>query len=330
MKIAIISLTETGKVLAHTISNNLEEDPTVIRVDVYHQNVKETLNRVFQSYNCIIGIMATGIMVRNTCTLLYNKSDDPAILVIDELGKHVISLVSGHLGGANYLSCKIADIINAKPIITTATDLNHKFGVDSLARKYYFKINNLSNIKDMNSALLNNETVQIAFNHKFDFIWEDLEVRNTYEKNSSPSDKLIISNESAHVDLQPRKMVVGIGSRRNIDPDSVINAIKSAMDILDLPLKRIDSMATGYMKQNEKGIIDAAFDMDLPLEIISEELLKNFKYPDLTESTFVMDKFGVQGVCEPSSLISAGEGSTLIFRKTSYNGVTVAVAVSKF
>ena len=328
MKIAIISVTDKGKVLAKNIANKLNEDPTVIKVDIYHKNIKETLNRIFQSYDCIIGIMATGIMVRSICNLLNNKSEDPAILVIDELEKHVISLVSGHFGGANNLSHKIAGITKAKPIITTATDLNHKIGVDSLARKYYFKIDDLSNIKNINSALLNNETVQISFNHKNDFIWEDLDVKNTYKKNSNPSNELIISTASTQINLKPLKMVVGVGSRKNIGSDSVINAIKSAMDVLELPLKRIDSIATGYMKQYEKGIIDAALYLDIPLEIVSEGLLKKFKYPYLTESTFVMDKFGLKGVCEPSSLISAGEGSTLIFRKTSYNGVTVAIAVS--
>ena len=69
MKIAIISVTDKGKVLAENIANKLNEDPTVIKVDIYHKNVKETLNRIFQSYDCIIGIMATGIMVRSICNL---------------------------------------------------------------------------------------------------------------------------------------------------------------------------------------------------------------------------------------------------------------------
>ena len=91
--------------------------------------------------------MATGIMVRNICSLLKSKENDPAVLVIDEMGKHVISLVSGHLGGANEFSDKIADIIHAEPVITTATDINNKFGVDTLARKYYLKIDDVSKIK---------------------------------------------------------------------------------------------------------------------------------------------------------------------------------------
>ena len=327
MKIAIISVTESGKLLANNINSKLVDDPTIIKVEVYHKNVRETLKGIFQSYDCIFGIMATGIMVRNCCSLLNNKANDPAILVIDELGKHVISLLSGHQGGANYIANKIANVIDADPIITTATDLNNKFGVDSLARKYYFMMDNISNIKNINSALLNNERVQIAFNQKFDYIWEDWEVRNTYDKISKTSDKLIISQGSTQIDLSPQKMVVGIGSRKNISTQSVVKAIKFAMNILHLSPKRIDSIATGYMKQNEKGIIDAALELNIPLEIISEKQLKNFNYPDLSESAFVMDNFGVVGVCEPSALIAAGDSSILIFRKTSYNGVTVAIAV---
>ena len=73
------------------------------------------------------------------------------------------------------------------------------------------------------------------------------------------------------------------------------NAVKSALKILDLPIKRIDSLATGQMKQNERGIIDAASKLNIPLEIIPEESLKNFYNPDLTASDFVMEKFGVTG-----------------------------------
>jgi cobalt-precorrin 5A hydrolase len=129
--------------------------------------------------------------------------------------------------------------------------------------------------------------------------------------------------------LKPKKIVVGLGSRKNIDSNVVVNAIKYAFETLDLPVKRIDSIATGYMKQNEKGILSAAKILGIPIEIIPEESLRKFKHPDIKGSDFVFEKFGMSGVSEPSSLIAAGEGSTLIFRKTPYNGVTVAVAASK-
>jgi cobalt-precorrin 5A hydrolase len=329
MKIAIISITENGKNLAKKIFNVLKDDPTVIKVDTFHKNVKPTLDNVFYSYSFVIGIMATGIMIRSICNLFRSKIDDPGVLIIDEKGKHVISLLSGHLGGANDFSIKIANIIGADPVITTATDINNKYGIDSLARKYYLKINDISNIKTINSALLNNEMVELAINSKYGYLWNDINIKNTYYKNTNPSNMITVSINSITVKLKPKKIVVGLGSRKNIDSNVVVNAIKNAFKVLDLPLKRIDSIATGYMKQNEKGILSAAKILGIPIQIIPEESLKNFNNTDINGSKFVFEKFGVSGVSEPSSLIAAGKGSTLIFRKTPYNGVTVAVAASK-
>jgi cobalt-precorrin 5A hydrolase len=329
MKIAIISITENGKILAKKISNALKDDPTIIKIDTFHKNVKPTLDNVFHSYSFMIGIMATGIMIRSICNLFKNKIDDPGVLIIDEKGKHVISLLSGHLGGANDLSIKIANIIGADPVITTATDINNKYGIDSLARKYYLKINDISNIKTINSALLNNEMVELAINSKYGYLWNDINIKNTYYKGTNPSNMITVSINSIAVKLKPKKIVVGLGSRKNIDSNVVVNAIKNAFKVLDLPLKRIDSIATGYMKQNETGILSAAKILGIPIQIIPEESLKNFNNTDTNGSKFVFEKFGVSGVSEPSSLIAAGKGSTLIFRKTPYNGVTVAVAASK-
>ena len=187
MKIALLSVTKNGRMIVKNIHTILEEDPSVIKVDMFHKNIKETLYNIFNSYDCIIGVMATGIMIRNICTLIKNKNEDPAVLVIDEMGKHVISLISGHLGGANDFSIKIADIIDAEPIITTSTDINNKLGIDSLARRYYLKIDDISKIKYINSALINDERVEIAFNPKLNYIWEDLDVKKSYYKSSNTS-----------------------------------------------------------------------------------------------------------------------------------------------
>jgi cobalt-precorrin 5A hydrolase len=329
MKIAIISITNNGKTLATDIYNALKEDPTVIKADIFHKNVKQNLEAIFNSYNCIIGIMATGIMIRNICSLIKNKKDDPAILIIDEKGQHVISLISGHLGGANEFAIKIANIIQGEPVITTATDLNKKLGVDCLARKYYLKIDDVSKIKNVNSALLNNEVVQIAIGSKYKFIWEDLDLKKPYNKIKTRSDDITVSTGSDTIHLKPKKLVVGLGSRKNIETSVVVKAVKDALKILNLPIERIDLLATGDMKEKEIGIINAAEKLGLPLEIIPTSLIKNFKNNDITCSDFVNEKFGLPGVCEPSSLIAAGEDSNLIFKKTPYNGVTVAVAVSK-
>jgi cobalt-precorrin 5A hydrolase len=101
------------------------------------------------------------------------------------------------------------------------------------------------------------------------------------------------------------------------------------MNLLDLPLERIDLLATAEPKKHEKGIVETAKNLDIPLEIRPLNDLENFNHPDISDSAMVREIFGVAGICEPAALISAGSGSRLIFRKTAFNKVTVAVAVSR-
>lgn len=329
MKIAIITITKNSQDLAAEILKNLTEDPTVFGVDIFHKNVNETLKSVFNKYDCIIGIMAAGIMVRNICSLTKNKMEDPAVLIMDDAGKHVISLISGHFGGANEIAKKIAGITGADPVITTATDVHGKIGIDSLAKKYHLDIENTEKIKIINSALVNDKTPELFVPRKFDFILDDPNVETSYNGFKSTNNDFKAVFKGDEVILRPKNFVVGIGARRDISKENVENAIKKAMNILNLPIQRIDMISTGEMKRNEPGIIEAASKFNVPLEIISLDELKNFDYTGYSKSTFVREKFGISGVCEPAALIAAGDGSKLIFKKTSFNGVTVAIAVSK-
>ena len=153
MKIVIITITDDAQRLASVLANNLESDPTVIAVNVFHRNVKSTLEMAFKEFDCIICIMASGIVVRNICSLIKSKLEDPAVIVIDDAGKHVISLISGHFGGANSMAVKVAEIIGAEPVITTATDVHNKIGIDTIAGKYFLHIDDTQKIKAINSAV---------------------------------------------------------------------------------------------------------------------------------------------------------------------------------
>jgi cobalt-precorrin 5A hydrolase len=360
MKIAILTLTKNGQNLALQISKKLKNDPTVIKVDIFHKNVTKTLNDIFSRYDCILGIMATGIMVRSVCSLIKSKTEDPAVLVGDEKGKHVISLLSGHLGGGNEFTLKIAHITGADPVITTATDVNGKIGVDTMARRYYLSADDPEKITPINQALVNGELVNLYIPPSLQFIYKDELVQRSYTISSSPSKDLPSTKDveelvspskelsttkdveefslSENVEviyghnkliLRPMKLVVGLGSRKGISTESVLEAVTKALDILDIPRERIDILATAEPKKHEEGMVETARELGLPLKIIALNDLKDFKNPDISESPLVKGVFGVAGVCEPAALIGAGRGSTLIFRKTVFNKVTVAVAVSK-
>lgn len=328
MKIAIITITPNSQDIASKILENLADDPTVTGIDIFHKNVKKTLQSVFSKYDCIIGIMASGIMVRNICGLLESKLEDPAVLVMDDAGKHVISLLSGHFGGANEITKKIAEITGANPVITTATDVHGKLGIDSLAKKYYLDIKNPEGIKSINSALVRDEFPELFVPLIFSFILDDPQVKSSYNLVESGENNLKVLFEDTEIILKPKKFVVGVGARRDISKQNVEGAITSAMSTLKLPVARIDVISTGEMKRNEEGIIEMVSEFNIPLEIVPLDKFKKFNYDGYSKSSFVKKKFGIYGVCEPAALITAGGNSRLVLKKTSFNGVTVAIAVA--
>lgn len=327
MKLAIITLTTHGKELASEIKQRLTDDPTVIKCDLYHKQVKKTLKIIFRDYDCILGIMASGIMVRSLCKVIRDKTQDPAVLVMDEKSNHIISLLSGHLGGANDYAYKLAYLCRADPVITTATDVNNRMGIDSLVRKYYFEIDNPSNILHINQALANGEIVELEVPEKFNYLLDDDEVKRSYKILSSKNDLKAVYQRFKVV-ITPKKLVVGIGARKGISTESVLEAVHKSCQKLGITEKRIDYLATAEPKENEPGILEAAHTLGIPLKIVSLSLLKNFKHPDVTDSSFVQKKFGVPGICEPAALHITGEESRLIYRKTAFKRVTIAVSVS--
>lgn len=328
MKIAIISVTNQGKNISNILYDNLINNPLVLQVTQYHKNVMDTVKETFSNYDCIIGIMASGIMIRAIAPYINSKLSDPAVILIDDNGNFVISLLSGHFGGANDLTVKLADIINSTPVITTSTDVNNKIGIDSIAKRFYFELFNPKNIKHINKALVNNIKVDLFLPSKFSYILSD-EVNNSYNVSICESLGFIkASVDNYNVILKPKKLVMGIGARRDIETSKVENAISQACLILEVPQSRIDLFATADVKANEKGILDNVHRLNKPLKIISMDTIKSYQNDECSKSDFVMKQFGVRGVCEPSSLIANDENAHLIFKKTAYDGVTIAVSIS--
>ncbi|MGC9517699.1 MAG: cobalt-precorrin 5A hydrolase [Methanomicrobiales archaeon] len=330
MNVAILVVNLPGYKLALTISEKLKNDPTIFKVDIFQKKVKNTLKKIFNDYDIIIGIMASGIMVRSLCGLIKNKYTDPGILIIDDNSKNVISLLSGHLGGANQFSKKISKLLGSECIITTSTDVNNKIGIDEIARHHFFEINDFKNIKTINTALVANNIVKLYVPEQFGYLKENSIIKNSYEISIDDETTVITACvDSESLILKPKEMVLGLGSKRGVSTYQVTNAVKKALKFLNLPIERIDKISTADIKKDELGIINFANKYDKPIEIISIDSLKNFKRVKLTKSSFVQEVLGVDGVCEPCALISAGDNSRLILRKLSVKGVTVSVAISE-
>lgn len=184
--------------------------------------------------------MASGIIIRSIAPYVNSKLSDPAVILIDDHGNFVISLLSGHIGGANDLTTKIASIINSTPVITTSTDVNNKIGVDSIAKRYYCHIKYPKNIQYINKALVDNKIVDLYLPYKYSYILTD-NIKSSYNIHFDDKLDYIKSIYDNHeVILTFKQLVMGIGARRNISPFKVKNAIEQACKILEIPVERID------------------------------------------------------------------------------------------
>ncbi len=151
MKISIINVTKIGNDIAYKIKEHIDADLyskyVIEKLERQGFNFKEIVKKSFEDYDAIIFISSTGIAVRAIAPFIQSKDKDPAVIVIDSTGKYVISLLSGHLGGANELAEKIARVLEAEPIITTATDNLNIKAPDIIAKENNLVIEDLKKKK---------------------------------------------------------------------------------------------------------------------------------------------------------------------------------------
>ena len=337
MKIAIITVSNKGQELAAELKEKLDSDSTIIRCDLYHKNVKKHFPVLFEEYDAIIAVMASGILIRSIAPLVESKATDPAVINIDDNGNFAISTLSGHLGGANKLAKKVAELIGATPVITTSTDVNSKLGIDVMAKDLYLSIDNPKEILHFNKAILEGGEIKLTVNpnRNFDYLFTYLN-NNTLEINVSiyysskmDKDEIHVQLDEHEMTLKERKIVVGLGCRRGKECEAIYDGVVKSLDDLKIPVSRVNMLASAEIKKDEGGMLELSSKLDIPISFVELDKLKLFHSRDVKKSEFVMSKFGIWGVCEPSALIMAGYDSKLIYKKTSYDGVTVSVAVGK-
>ncbi len=337
MKIAIISVSNKGQKLAFNIKEKLDEDSTILKTDLYHKNVKRYFPFLFYEYDAILAIMASGILIRNIAPLIKSKVIDPAILNIDDNGNFVISTLSGHLGGANALTNKIASLINAIPVITTSTDINKKLGIDVLAKDLYLSIDNTKEILFFNKAILDDKQINFIINpnKNFDYLFEylnnvtlEMHVSFSYSNNIN-KDEIHVTFDNHKIILKEKIIVVGIGCKRGKECIEIYEGLINSIKELNIDTSRINMLSSAEIKNDEKGILELSDKLNIPVNFVELDKLKLFESNNIQKSEFVYSKFGIYGVCEPSALITAGFDSKLIYKKTSYDGVTIAIAISK-
>lgn len=156
MKIGYFALTEQGFELVHRL-NKRWPGGIFPKVDL-----KQHIEEAWGQSDALVFVMAAGIVVRYIAPLLRGKDKDPAVIVMDTRGQWVISLLSGHLGGANELAVQLAAVTKGHPIVTTATDVEGIVAFDEVAKRNQLLIENLSALKYVSGRLLDKKEVKVV------------------------------------------------------------------------------------------------------------------------------------------------------------------------
>lgn len=301
--------------------------------------MKDLIREVFHSCDALIFFTSTGIAVRMLAPYLQHKAQDPAVVVVDEQGHFAISLLSGHLGGANELTALIADILEATPVITTATDSQGKLAPDALARKLQLAVYPLENIKTVNGALVAGEELS----YLIDEAWPDKEalaerlrefsvkarVINEEDLKILPGKKVFFTaRRQIRPDtlcITPRVLIAGVGCRKDAPYELIDKALAEARAAAKVtaPVGRIVSTT---VKAGEKNLLLWAEKHGIPIEFFDNETMEAaIRRFDLQESNFVKGQIGIGNVCE-AAILSYNPRAKIILAKSKFEKVTVSLA----
>jgi cobalamin biosynthesis protein CbiG len=343
--VAVYALTDEGARLACRLGEALPGDLYLQRDKAPHlpafrfTSLAETLQATFADYRAHIFVAAAGIAVRTIAPLLQGKDRDPAVVVLDQSGQFAISLLSGHLGGANELARRIGSLIGACPVITTATDSAGLTAVDELARLKGFSLANLRAVRAINGALLEERMIRV-FDPEDRLGWsgavpEGYRVRFVSRLQDLPRKEpgLAVSwraeapaDEACHLLLRPRCLVVGLGCHPGAAASEILELIASAFAEHGLSQASIACLTSTSRRQNEPGLAQAAKALQAPFICVEHDALCSVQVPN--PSPHVKQHLGVDGICEASAMIQAGQGELLV-AKTKGKNVTLAVALAK-
>ena len=332
MKLACLSFTERGYELGERL---IKIPNTLYRIDHFSNSripggIKGLLNNHWDDFDGFIFISATGIAVRMIHPFIKSKLNDPAIIVIDDFGKYAISLLSGHIGGANKVVEWIGESIGSTPVITTASDNRGIESIDIFAQNNNYYMEDLDSVTQITAMMVNGRRIGIYTEDEEIINYDNIERIDDLESMDLSLDGAIIVSSKhdigeikiPHTVLRPKCINIGLGCRKGVETDTVIQAIKASLLDKNISYHSIKAMGTVEVKRFEIGIIKAAVALKCQLKIFMLDDIRPIE--DLFEkSQFVKDTIDVYSVSEPCAYLLGGE---LITRKARYNGVTISVS----
>lgn len=312
--IALTAFTPRGKVLAERLAASLGGS-----VRAENESLAAWTAAQFKSCEALIFVGAAGIAVRSIAPQLESKAADPAVVCVDETGRWVVPLLSGHLGGANALARKLAALTGGEAVITTATDLNGRFAVDLWAKKQGMTVLQPERIKRVSARILRGEEITV------DCPYPVSGDAYNYVNLGSPGDVLVSyrTEKTDALQLVPRVLTLGIGCKRGTGLEVLEAAFQQFCIERGICPEAIVTATSIDLKQNEAGLLEFCGSHGWPLRFYGAEELRGVA-GDFTASDFVASTVGVDNVCERAAVLASG--GKLIEKKYARDGVTFAAA----
>ncbi|WP_229263784.1 cobalt-precorrin 5A hydrolase [Cohnella cholangitidis] len=314
-------------------------------IQLFEGSVRLLFPALFPAYKGLIIIISLGAVIRMIAPLLKDKKEDPGIVVIDDKGEHVISVLSGHLGGANELTREVAAAIEAKPVITTASDVQGTIAVDLFGRRFGWEWESDEKLTPVSASVVNEEQVAVvqesgetgwwlydtplpANIRTYGSLAEGLQASPhaalvVTHRVLSPEEEAILSNGILY---RPKVIALGIGCNRGTAADEIEGVVRETLAELGLALRSVQAICTIDLKKDEEGLLAVANKFRWELVTYTAEQLNEATIEAPSDTVF---KFtGAYAVSEPAAKLYTGSSDLVLVKKKSGN-VTISVGVKR-
>lgn len=321
-------------------------DEQIKGIQLFKGTVRLLLPALFKNYKGLILIISLGAVVRMIAPILEDKKKDPAVLVIDDKGEHVISVLSGHIGGANALTHEVANAIGGKPIITTASDVQKTIPVDLFGARFGWIWESDEKLTPVSASVVNEESVAIVQETGETNWWmhetpmpANIRQYQTIKQaiESKPDAALIITDRILDQDeegilkngviYRPKSLVLGMGCNRGTSVEEIEAVIDETLAELKLAKKSVKALVSIDLKKDEQCFIDITNRYGWKFATFTPEQLNEM--PLLNPSETVFKFTGAYGVSEPAAMRYANT-TDLLLQKKKRGNVTISIARMTF
>ncbi|HHY73949.1 MAG TPA: cobalamin biosynthesis protein CbiG [Bacillus bacterium] len=352
---AIVAITKHGVQLARNLQQKFADsdlyymskfaqgDENEKEIQLFSGSVRLLLPALFQNYKGIILFVSLGAVVRMIAPLLNDKKTDPGVVVVDDLGYHVISVLSGHLGGANELTRQVASLLNARPVITTASDVQKTIPVDLFGRQFNWTLESDEKVTSVSASVVNEEKVAVI-QESGEQNWWHLDSQlpaniviftSTQEAiKGNPDAALVITHRilskeeekllTNGVLYRPKVIVLGMGCNRGTSAAEIEQVITETLAGLHFSIKSVKALCTIDLKKDEEGFLKTVAKFGWDFVVYSPEELNRVPISEPSDTVFKYT--GAYGVSEPAARIYSGCNELVLTKKKSGN-VTISVAI---